>query len=281
LELEHTFTIPAPPDKAWAVLGNVERVAPCMPGATLDSVDGAEFSGKLQVKLGTAQITYRGTARVADVDERDRVATIEAEGTQARGDGSGQATVDVTVTATEGGSEVNLAAELTVTGRAADFEETALTDVGQRVLDKLSACLAEEVAGSGAPEPSARVAPEVPEPREATPQPEAAAQPEPAPQPGASAPQPAPTPEPAPQAPPPAAAAAGATTSGGPGPPQSGPAAPPSSSGAPRGARPADEPIDLVDVAGAPIARGAAPPAAAFVLLVVLVWLWRRRGGRG
>ena len=63
MELEHSFTVPVPVDQAWDVLLDVERVAPCMPGATLDSVDSDEIKGRIKVKVGPISITYAGTAR--------------------------------------------------------------------------------------------------------------------------------------------------------------------------------------------------------------------------
>ena len=73
MELEHSFTVPVPVDRAWDVLLDVERVAPCMPGATLDSVDGDEIVGKIKVKVGPISMTYAGTAKFV---ERDKDAGI-------------------------------------------------------------------------------------------------------------------------------------------------------------------------------------------------------------
>ena len=75
MELEHSFTVPVPKDQAWDVLLDVERVAPCMPGATLDSVDGDEISGKIKVKLGPITMTYAGTARFTERDQDAGVVT--------------------------------------------------------------------------------------------------------------------------------------------------------------------------------------------------------------
>src|SRR3569833_2605786 len=75
MELDHEFTVPVPVDQAWPVLLDVERIAPCMPGATLDSVDGDEFTGRLKVKLGAMTITYKGSARIAARDENTHTDT--------------------------------------------------------------------------------------------------------------------------------------------------------------------------------------------------------------
>ena len=97
MELEHSFTIPVPPEQAWQVLLDVERVAPCMPGATIDSVDGDEIKGRIKVKVGPVSLTYSGTARFTERDERRRPVTLEASGKETRGSGTATATVRSTL----------------------------------------------------------------------------------------------------------------------------------------------------------------------------------------
>jgi carbon monoxide dehydrogenase subunit G len=80
MELDHEFTVPVPVDQAWPVLLDVERIAPCMPGATLDSVDGEEFTGRHKVKLGAMTITYKGAARIAAQDPAAHTVSIEGTG---------------------------------------------------------------------------------------------------------------------------------------------------------------------------------------------------------
>ena len=93
MELEHSFTVPVPEERAWEVLLDVERVAPCMPGASLDSVDGDEIIGRIKVKVGPIAMTYAGTARFTERDEDAGVVTLEASGKETRGAGTASASV--------------------------------------------------------------------------------------------------------------------------------------------------------------------------------------------
>src|SRR3569833_3741573 len=93
MELDHEFTVPVPAEQAWPVLLDVERIAPCMPGATLDSVAGDEFTGRHKVRLGAMTITYRGSARIAARDEDAHTVSIEGNGKEARGSGTASANV--------------------------------------------------------------------------------------------------------------------------------------------------------------------------------------------
>jgi uncharacterized protein len=93
MELEHSFTVPVPMERAWDVLQDVEKVAPCMPGATLDTVTGDEITGKIKVKVGPITMTYAGTARFTERDKDAGVVTLEASGKETRGAGTASASV--------------------------------------------------------------------------------------------------------------------------------------------------------------------------------------------
>jgi len=95
--LEHTFTVPVPPDEAWVVLLDLERVAPCMPGATLESVDDGAFTGTVKVKVGPITVTYKGKGRFTERDETAHRAVIDAAGRETRGSGTAAATVTATL----------------------------------------------------------------------------------------------------------------------------------------------------------------------------------------
>jgi carbon monoxide dehydrogenase subunit G len=160
MELEHSFTVPVPVDQAWNVLLDVERVAPCMPGATLDSVDGDEIKGRIKVKVGPISMTYVGTARFTERNRDAGVVTLEASGKEARGSGTAAATVRSELHGQDGQTEVTVHTSLNVTGRPAQFGRGVMTDVSAKLIGIFATNLADMLAtGSGsAPEPA------VPEP---------------------------------------------------------------------------------------------------------------------
>src|SRR3954447_15726412 len=152
MKLEHDFTVPAPVDEAWKVLLDVERVAPCMPGATLLTVDGDEFTGTVKVKVGPIQVTYKGQAKFASLDEPTHRAVIEASGKEARGSGTAAATVTA-VLVDAGGSTTNVKVEteLDVTGKPAQFGRGVMAEVAAKLIGQFSACLADELASPAGP----------------------------------------------------------------------------------------------------------------------------------
>jgi carbon monoxide dehydrogenase subunit G len=172
MELEHEFTVPVPVDQAWPVLLDVERIAPCMPGATLDSVDGDEFTGRLKVKLGAMTITYRGSARIASRDETTHTVSIEGTGKEARGSGTASATVQAQLHDEGEQTRVTVHTKLNVTGRPAQFGRNILSEVGGKLVGRFADNLAEEIgrepAISGTGEPEATASPEAPAKPEVT-----------------------------------------------------------------------------------------------------------------
>src|SRR5579883_2515364 len=123
IELDNSFTVPVPPERAWDVLLDVERIAPCMPGATVDSVEDDVVSGRLKVKVGPVQLTYRGTAKFTERDPQERVVVVEASGKEARGSGTASATVRASLQEepSGGATRVTMHTTMNVTGRPAPF----------------------------------------------------------------------------------------------------------------------------------------------------------------
>jgi uncharacterized protein len=147
MQLEHSFTVPVGVEEAFRVLRDIERIGPCMPGATITSVEGEEFAGKVKVKVGPMQVTYQGTAQFVEVDEARHSAKIEAKGKEARGPGTANATITATCTESDGVTTVDVVTDLAITGKPAQFGRGVMADVGDKLLGKFADCLAEELSG--------------------------------------------------------------------------------------------------------------------------------------
>jgi carbon monoxide dehydrogenase subunit G len=156
MELEHSFTIPVPPEQAWEVLLDVEQVAPCMPGATIDAVDGEVISGKIKVKVGPIALTYSGKARFTEKDEQARVVVLEASGKETRGSGTASATVRSTLEDLGQQTRVTVHTTMNITGRPAQFGRGVMVEVGGKIIEKFAANLAAQLASGG---PAAQPAP--------------------------------------------------------------------------------------------------------------------------
>jgi carbon monoxide dehydrogenase subunit G len=152
MRLDHGFTVPVPVDDAWRVLLDLPRVAPCLPGAALREYDGDTFTGTVKVKVGPIGLEYNGTGRFVERDEAAHRAVIEASGRDVRSPGTARATVTATL-APDGtaGTRVEVATELTVTGRPAQFGRSILHDVGGRLVTQFADCLAETLRASTPP----------------------------------------------------------------------------------------------------------------------------------
>jgi uncharacterized protein len=146
MELEHSFTVPVAEERAWEVLLDVERVAPCMPGATLDSVDGDVINGRIKVKVGPIAMTYAGTARFTERDEVGHVIVLEASGKETRGAGTASATVRSTLDGQDGQTHVIVHTTLNVTGRPAQFGRGVMAEVGGKLIGVFASNLADMLA---------------------------------------------------------------------------------------------------------------------------------------
>jgi carbon monoxide dehydrogenase subunit G len=149
VRLEHEFSVPAPPDVVWAAVIDPERVAPCMPGASLTSVDGTEFSGGVKVKLGPVSLMYKGSGEFLETDEQARKVVIKASGKDSRGNGTAAATVTVTLSPEGDGTKGTVVTDLTVTGKPAQFGRGMIVEVSGKLLDTFAACLASKLGTNG------------------------------------------------------------------------------------------------------------------------------------
>jgi uncharacterized protein len=149
MELDNSFTVPVPPDQAWDVLLDVKRIAPCMPGATVDEVDGDVVTGRIKIKVGPVSLTYRGTAKFTERDPEARVAVVEAAGKETRGAGTASATVRASLApdASANGTQVTMHTTMNVTGRPAQFGRGVIVEVGGKLVDQFAANLAKLITG--------------------------------------------------------------------------------------------------------------------------------------
>src|SRR5262249_3054945 len=154
MELEHSFTVPLSEERAWEVLLDVERGAPCMPGATLDSVDGDEIKGPIKVKVGPIAMTYAGTAHFTERDPEAHVITLEASGKETRGAGTASATVRSTLEGQDGQTHVVVHTTLNVTGRPAQFGRGVMAEVGGKLIGVFASNLADMLAAEPAQQPA-------------------------------------------------------------------------------------------------------------------------------
>jgi carbon monoxide dehydrogenase subunit G len=154
MELEHSFTVPVPEERAWEVLLDVKRVAPCMPGATLDSVEGDEIKGRIKVKVGPIAMTYAGTAQFTERDPDAHVITLEASGKETRGAGTASATVRSMLEGRGDETHVVVHTTLNVTGRPAQFGRGVMAEVGGKLIGIFASNLADMVAAGPAAGPA-------------------------------------------------------------------------------------------------------------------------------
>ncbi|MEX2454716.1 MAG: SRPBCC family protein [Rhodospirillaceae bacterium] len=196
MEFDNSFEVPLPPDKAWATLMDIERIAPCMPGAQLtEIVDERTFKGKVSVRLGPVALTFQGHASFEDVDNDARKASVKAQGADAKGRGGAQANVAFHLEPSEKGSKVLIHTDLQLSGSVAQYGRGAgmIQDLASQIIGQFAKNLgaqieADQPAEATAPAPAQEAAPQP------TPQPAATAGTAPAGNAPAAAPPPPPPP---------------------------------------------------------------------------------------
>ena len=151
MELQNSFTVPSDVETAWKTLLDVEAIAPCMPGATLETVNGDDFTGNVKVKLGPVSMVYGGEARFVSKDDVAHVAVIEGTGKESRGTGTAKALVTTTLVQ-EGpnSTRVDVTTDLTITGKAAQFGRGVMQDVAGRLVDQFAGNLEQVIGARGA-----------------------------------------------------------------------------------------------------------------------------------
>jgi len=240
VELTNRFRVAVPVDEAWALLTDVERIAPCLPGAQLTEVEGDEYRGVVKVKVGPITAKYKGVAHFVERDEEAYRAVLRAEGRETRGQGNAAATVTAQLTPDGDGTEVAVVTDLTVTGKVAQFGRGVLADVSTKLLGQFATSLEAVIAGTAGDAPASAAGATNSN--------------------GTGPPSPTPT-------------AASTPAAGGNG----GAVAAPARPVVRQISSPEPEPVDLLDAAGGSVVKRAAPLAGAAIGLWMVLRLLRRR----
>jgi carbon monoxide dehydrogenase subunit G len=149
MEMTNSFIVPVPPEEAWPVLLDLERIAPMLPGAMITSRDGDDYEGKAKIKVGPITAEYVGVARFVEVDEAGRRAVIEARAKDARGQGNMTATITAHLEPHESGATVIVDTNLDITGKIAQFGRGVINEAASAILAIFAARLAEEITSGG------------------------------------------------------------------------------------------------------------------------------------
>lgn len=162
MEFDNSFDLPLPPDQAWKTLMDIERIAPCMPGAELtEIVDDKTFKGKVSVRLGPVALTFQGTATFEDVDDAAHKATVKAQGADAKGRGGANANVGFHLEPSDAGSSVKIHTDLQLSGSVAQYGRGAgmIQDLASQIIGQFADNLSKQIE---ADQPAADAAPAAP-----------------------------------------------------------------------------------------------------------------------
>lgn len=147
MELNNEFRVAVPAATVWDVFTDVERVAPCLPGATLLSVDGDDFTGAVKVKVGPITVSYRGVATYQEKDTAAQRIVLKAEGKETRGNGTAAATVTAQLKDEGEATTVVISTDLAISGKAAQFGRGVLADVSGNLIAQFARSLEAELTG--------------------------------------------------------------------------------------------------------------------------------------
>jgi len=149
MKIDHEFTVSVPVDRAWAVLTDLEAIAPCMPGAQLTGVDGDVYSGKVKIKVGPVVSQYAGNVKFLEKDDASHRAVIDARGRDARGGGNASAVVTAQLHPDGDRTRVTVETDLKITGRIAQFGSGMIKEVSNKLLGQFVANLESRLLADG------------------------------------------------------------------------------------------------------------------------------------
>ena len=147
MKLENEFTVDAPGRRGVERMLDLERVTPCLPGASFTEQEGDEYKGKMTVRLGPVKQEYKGTVKIEEADESDHRAVLKADGKDARGQGTASATITSTLHDENGSTRVKVQTDMYLTGRAAQFGGGVQQDVARKLLDEFADALRKRYSG--------------------------------------------------------------------------------------------------------------------------------------
>jgi len=162
VELTNEFRVAVPAAKTWDFLTDVERVAPCLPGATMVSVDGDEFTGAVKVKVGPITVSYKGEAAFVEKDAAAQRMVLRANGKETRGNGNAAAVVTAQLKDEGDATNVVITTDLTISGKAAQFGRGVLSDVGTNLIGQFAKSLEADLLGGSATRAQTRCATSLP-----------------------------------------------------------------------------------------------------------------------
>jgi hypothetical protein len=142
VRLENAFEVPARPEAAWALLMDVPRIIPCMPGAQLDeTVDESNWKATMKVKLGPIALAFATDVKRESIDEAARRAVLSARARESRGRGQAQATIESALEPVDGGTRVTIVTDLTMSGAVAQYGRGLVQDVSSQLVSSFADCL--------------------------------------------------------------------------------------------------------------------------------------------
>jgi uncharacterized protein len=149
VKIEDSFEVGAPPEQAWALLMDVPRIIPCMPGATLDeTVDGAHWKATMAVKLGPISLSFKTDVAREEVDEAARRAKLSAKAREARGRGNANATIESTLVPQASGTKVEIVTDLQLSGPVAQYGRGLVEDVSSQLTKQFADCLQKQLVAT-------------------------------------------------------------------------------------------------------------------------------------
>jgi carbon monoxide dehydrogenase subunit G len=149
VKIEDSFRVDVPVEEAWKVLLDLERIAPCLPGAQLTEVEGDEYRGTVKIKVGPITAQYKGVAKIEEADEANHRVVLKAEGRDTRGQGNASALVTANLVPESGGTTVNIDTDLNITGKVAQFGRGVMADVSSKLLGQFADNLKKDVLTGG------------------------------------------------------------------------------------------------------------------------------------